>query len=156
MKRSAGIVAYQIQNHQIMVFLAHMGGPYWKGIDRWSILKGEFQKGEPCKDAAIREFEEECGKPLTYTHFFYLHTEKQKSGKLVTFFAAETNMSAEGCFSNTFLKEFPKGSHHIQEFQEMDDYRWFPLEEAKQKILSGQRKALIKLEKYCIEKGLLS
>ncbi len=146
MKRSAGIVAYKIEKNEIFIFLAHMGGPYWQGTNKWSILKGELKKGEKAENAAIREFEEECGQKVTFQNLEYLHTEKQKSRKLVTFFCAETEINPENCFSNTFQKEFPKGSGNFQEFPEMDSYRWVPLEEAKEIILSGQRRSLRKLE----------
>ena len=75
-----------------------------------------------------------------------LSFQKQKSRKLVTFFSAEIELDPSICFSNTFQKEFPKGSGIIQEFKEMDSYRWVPLEEAKEIILSGQRKSICKLE----------
>ena len=148
MKRSAGIVVFKKVNNELYIFLAHMGGPYWRGIPMWSILKGEKKKGENCKETAIREFEEECGKKLDYKDFFYLHTEKQKSKKLVIFFAAQVdNIVIDGCHSNTFQKEYPKGSGNMQEFPEMDEYRWVPIEEAKSIILKGQKKSLVKLEK---------
>ncbi len=146
MKRSAGIVAYKIEKGKIYIFLAHMGGPYWQGKNVWSILKGELKKEERAKEAAIREFEEECGQKVLFQNLEYLHTEKQKSRKLVTFFSAEIELDPSICFSNTFQKEFPKGSGIIQEFKEMDNYRWVPLEEAKEIILSGQRKSICKLE----------
>ena len=146
MKRSAGIVAYKIENNAIYVFLAHMGGPFWEGMNHWSILKGEYNKEETVKEAAIREFQEECGQKLEYTNFFYLHTERQKSGKLVTFFAAETDIDPTKCFSNTFKREFPKGSGKINEYPEMDEFGWFSIDEAAKIILPGQRKSLTKLK----------
>ena len=41
MKRSAGILVYKKNKDTNYVFLAHMGGPYWQGIDigAWSIPK---------------------------------------------------------------------------------------------------------------------
>lgn len=152
MKRSAGIFVYQIRNQQIYIFLAHMGGPYWKNINTWSILKGEYSKCESAMTAAVREFEEESGQKLDSSHLFYLHTEKQKSKKLVIFFATEGNIDSERCFSNTFQKEYPTKSGILCEFPEMDEYRWFPIEEAKKVILKGQKKALIKLENILMKK----
>ncbi len=148
MKRSAGIVAYKIKNNQIYVFLAHMGGPYWQGINTWSILKGEHNRKEKIINTAIREFKEECGVKTTFQNFFYLHTEKQKSNKLVVFFAGNTDIDSTKCFSNTFSLEYPKGSGIIKEFPEMDEFKWFPIEEAIKIILPGQRKSLEKLKKH--------
>lgn len=148
MKKSAGIVAYKIENNNIYVFLAHMGGPYWKGINTWSILKGEHDKKEKIIDTAIREFKEECGIDVSFQNLTYLHSEKQNKKKLVVFFAGETEINPSKCFSNTFPLEWPKGSGNIEQFPEMDEYRWFLIEEAKEIILKGQRKSLIKLENY--------
>lgn len=147
MKKSAGIVAYKIIEKKIYVFLAHMGGPYWEGINTWSILKGEHDQKEKMIDTAIREFKEECGVDVTFKNLVYLHSEKQTKNKLVIFFAGETEIDSTKCFSNTFPLEWPKGSGNRKEFPEMDEYKWFPIEEAKKVILRGQRKSLIKLEK---------
>ena len=147
MKKSAGIVAYKIENNSIYIFLAHMGGPYWEGINTWSILKGEHNRTEKIIKTAIREFEEECGQKTNFKNIFYLHTEKQKSRKLVIFFAGQTDIDTSKCFSNTFQKEYPKDSGIIKEFPEMDEYKWFPIEEAIKVILPGQRKSLIKLKR---------
>ncbi len=148
MKKSAGIIAYKIIDNKIYIFLAHMGGPYWEGINTWSILKGEHDKKEKILNTAIREFHEECGREVVFKDLFYIHSEKQSSNKLVVFFAGETDIDSAKCFSNTFSLEWPKGSGNIQEFPEMDKYEWFPIEEAKKIILKGQRKSLIKLERY--------
>ncbi len=148
MKKSAGIIVYKIVDNQIYIFLAHMGGPYWEGINTWSILKGEHAKKEKILDTAIREFHEECGQPVSFQNLVYIHSEKQSKNKLVVFFAGETEIDSTKCFSNTFSLEWPKGSGTIQQFPEMDEYKWFPIEEAKKIILRGQRKSLWKLEKY--------
>ncbi len=152
MKKSAGIVAYKIIDNQIYVFLAHMGGPYWEGVNTWSILKGEHNKKEKIIDTAIREFQEECGVKVEFQNLSYLHSEKQSKNKLVVFFTGEAEIDSNNCFSNTFPLEWPKGSGNIQEFPEMDEYRWFPIEEAKKIILRGQRKSLIKLKRVLEEK----
>lgn len=147
MKRSAGIVAYKYNNQDLYIFLAHMGGPYWEDINVWSTLKGEYDINEKAIDVAIREFQEECGFKIEKDKLFYLHTEKQKSKKLVILFAAETDINPNGCTSNSFQMEYPKGSNQFISVLEMDKFEWFPIEEAKKIILPGQRKSLIKLEK---------
>ena len=44
MKRSAGILPYKIIDKDIYIYLEHPGGPYWDGINEWSICKGEYKK----------------------------------------------------------------------------------------------------------------
>ena len=42
-KYSAGLLMYKIENGEILVFLVHPGGPFFKNKDfgYWSIAKGE-------------------------------------------------------------------------------------------------------------------
>ena len=47
--------------------------------------------------------------------------------------------------SNTFTLEWPPSSGEYHEFPEMDEGRWFSIDEAEKKILKGQRKFLEKL-----------
>ena len=61
MKKSAGILLYKKEKEQIMVLLAHFGGPYWENKDQgaWSVQKGIVETKEKVIDAAKREVEEE-------------------------------------------------------------------------------------------------
>lgn len=147
MKRSAGILPFKIENGRLMVFLEHPGGPFWEGIDKWSISKGEY-KNEKAIDAAIREFKEESGFVVDKDELIYLGANKQKSKKLVNCFIINKDFDATNIKSNTFKKEWPVGSGVIQEFPEMDEARWFLLDEAKEKIFQGQIVFLNKLENY--------
>ena len=73
MKRSAGILPYKIENKRMYVYLEHPGGPYWKGINKWSICKGEYNiKNEKAIDAAVREFYEESGSKIEKGEILYL------------------------------------------------------------------------------------
>lgn len=148
MKHSAGILIYKIENNQLKVLLCHMGGPYWQNIDKgaWSIPKGEFKK-EKAIDAAMREFYEETGFHIDRNQLLFLGSKRQFNNKLVTIFSASYDFDATKASSNTFQKEWPKGSGIIQEFPEMDKAEWLNIEEAKLKILKGQIYFLEKLEK---------
>lgn len=147
MKRSAGILPYKIEDGHLKVFLEHPGGPFWKGIDKWSICKGEYLN-EPAILAAIREFKEESGYEINSKDLRFLGSIKQKSGKLVTLFIVNKDLDCLKVKSNTFKREWPIGSGNICEFPEMDEARWFEIEIAKEKILSGQKNFLNKLEDY--------
>ena len=146
MKRSAGILPYKFHDGKIMVYLEHPGGPYWEGIDLWSICKGEYNS-EKAIDAAVREFNEETGFTVDKKDLFFIGSEKQNScNKLVTVFGIEKDVDPSKMVSNTFKKEWPPNSGHIEEFPEMDEGRWFFIQEAKEKIFKGQIKLLDKLE----------
>src|SRR5688500_15898660 len=62
-KPSAGLLLYRQGSGELEVFLAHPGGPFWKGKDAgaWTIPKGLAEPGEDLLAAACREFEEETG-----------------------------------------------------------------------------------------------
>lgn len=147
MKHSAGILIYKICNNRIKVLLCHMGGPYWQNIDKgaWSIPKGEFKK-EKAIDAATREFQEETGFYVDKYKLNFLGSKKQSNNKLVTIFFTTQEFDTTKSKSNTFTKEWPKGSGNFQEFPEMDRAEWLDIEEAKRKILKGQVYFLSKLE----------
>jgi len=147
MKRSAGILVYRIQNKQIEVLLCHMGGPYWQGVDQggWSIPKGEMTS-EKAITTAIREFQEETSFQIEKEKLTFLGSKKQSNNKLVIIFTAMGNYDASKAFSNTFQKEWPKGSGKVCEFPEMDRSEWILISDAKRKILKGQVYFLVKLE----------
>lgn len=145
LKRSAGILPYKLEDGEYKFLLAHPGGPYWQGIDKWSICKGEILKGEKCLQAAIREFQEETGQ-LVEGKFFFVGSEKQKSGKLITIFSTFAEIDISSMTSNTFFLEYPKGSGLIHSYVEMDAIKWFTYEEAYEKIFQGQRGILNKLK----------
>lgn len=145
MRRSAGILPYKVVNNEIFVYLEHPGGPYWQGKDLWSICKGEYTN-EKAIDAAIREFKEEANIEINKDDLFFIGSEKQEAtNKLVTVFGVETDFDYSKMSSNTFTLEWPPSSGEYHEFPEMDEGRWFSIDEAEKKILKGQRKFLEKL-----------
>ncbi len=149
LKRSAGILVYRMNHSQIEVLLCHMGGPYWQNQDigAWSIPKGMIEPGENVLEGACREFQEETGFVIEKEKLFFLGSKKQASYKLVIVFTGTKDFDCSKATSNTFLKEWPKGSGNICEFPEMDQAAWIPLEEAKTKILTGQVYFLEKLKR---------
>lgn len=138
-KKSAGLLLYRRRADQPEVLLAHPGGPFWakKDAGAWSIPKGEYGEGEEPFQAALREFEEEMGHPVT-GDFQPLAPAKQPSGKLVTAWALEHDFDVTEFRSNTFSMEWPPKSGQQQQFPEIDHISWFGFCEARRKILKGQ------------------
>lgn len=147
MKRSAGILAYKIEDNTIKVLLCHFGGPYWVNKDTggWSLSKGEVNEGEAILDAAKREFKEETNLDIK-TPINYLGTKKISNNKIAIIFYTNSNFDLSNCKSNTFDLEFPPNSGNIQTYPEMDEYEWMDLKKAKEKIIKNQLYFLEKLE----------
>jgi predicted NUDIX family NTP pyrophosphohydrolase len=70
---------------------------------------------------------------------------KQPSGKVVTAFAVQGDLDITDARSNTFELEWPRGSGVVREFPEVDRVGWFPVAEARNKLLKGQRPFLDRL-----------
>lgn len=147
MKRSSGVLVYRYHHNQLQVLLCHLGGPFFQNQDigAWSIPKGEIQK-EKIIDGALREFKEETGFLLEKENLKYLCSKKQKSKKLIIMFCTENDFDETKATSNTFIREYPKGSGIMVEFKEMNQAKWMDLEEAKEKIMIGQKYFLNRLE----------
>jgi len=138
---SAGILLYRLTDAvEPQVWIAHMGGPFWarKDAAAWSIPKGEYAQGEDSFAAALREFAEEVGAPAPEAEYSLLGEFRQPSGKVVTVFAAEADLTVERVLSNTFTVEWPRGSGIVREYPEIDDARWVGLAEARVKVVRGQ------------------
>jgi predicted NUDIX family NTP pyrophosphohydrolase len=146
-KRSAGILLYRIVSGAPEVLLVHPGGPYWarKDAGAWSIPKGEYEDGEDAQACALREFEEELGVGLPPGELADLGSVKQKSGKLVTAWAAEGDLDADSVSSNTFTMEWPPRSGRTEEFPEIDRAGWFEIEPAREKLVTAQAEFLDRL-----------
>lgn len=145
--RSAGVLLYRRvpagpggTEDGLQVWIAHMGGPFWarKDAHAWSLPKGEYADGEDPLAAALREFAEEMGTAAPDVEYRQLGDFRQPSGKHITVFAAEADFQPTSINSNTFPLEWPRGSGRIQDFPEIDDARWFPLLEARLKLVKGQ------------------
>ena len=70
---------------------------------------------------------------------------RQAGGKTVHAWAAEADIDPARIVSNTFTMEWPPRSGRQQEFPEVDRAAWFPLEEARLKILPRQAPLLDQL-----------
>jgi len=146
-KRSAGILLYRVAGGAPEVLLVHPGGPYWarKDAGAWSIPKGEHEDGEDPQSCALREFEEETGVKLPPGELAELGSVKQKSGKVVTAWAAEGDLDADAVTSNTFTMEWPPRSGTTAEFPEIDRAGWFEIETAREKLVPAQTEFLDRL-----------
>lgn len=138
-KSSAGILLYRRGSSGLEVFLVHPGGPFWakKDLGAWSLPKGEIEEGEEPLAAARREFVEETGFAVE-GDFRPLRPLKQKSGKTIVAWAVEGDCDPAELRSSMFSMEWPPRSGRRQEFPEADRGAWFPLEEARQRIVAGQ------------------
>lgn len=148
---SAGILLYRLQP-QPEVLIAHMGGPYWASKDAgaWSIPKGEYVDGEESAlDAAQREFREELGVDAPEGPFAELGTFPYSSGKRVTVFIADgAGFSLDDLEFGEFELEWPPRSGRTASFPEVDRVEWMPLDEAREKLVKGQRPAIDRLEEH--------
>ena len=123
----------------VEVLIGHMGGPFWakKDAGGWSIPKGEYGEGEEAFAVALREFAEELGSPCPAEDFTPLG-EVKASGKTLTVWAAEGDLDATACVSNTFEIEWPPRSGRMQEFPEIDRAEWVGVQVAREKLVKGQ------------------
>jgi predicted NUDIX family NTP pyrophosphohydrolase len=138
-KLSAGLLLYRHNDGVVEVLIAHPGGPFWARKDdgAWSIPKGEHGPDEEPEAVARREFEEELGSPVPAAELVPLG-QVRAGGKLLTVWAAEGDLDAAACVSNTFELEWPPRSGRVQEFPEIDRAAWFGVEEARAKLVKGQ------------------
>jgi predicted NUDIX family NTP pyrophosphohydrolase len=146
-KLSAGVLVYRTRDRVVEVLIAHPGGPFWARKDdgAWSIPKGEYADGDDPWSAAQREFGEELGLPVPAGPRVDFGPLKQPSGKVVTAFAVRGDLDVTDARSNTFELEWPKGSGRMREFAEVDRVAWFPVAQARTKLLKGQRAFLDQL-----------
>jgi predicted NUDIX family NTP pyrophosphohydrolase len=146
-KRSAGILLYRVAGGDPEVLLVHPGGPFWarRDIGAWSIPKGEYDDEEDPPGCALREFGEETGTELPPGELIDLGRVKQKSGKLVTAWAAEGDLDADAIHSNRFEMEWPPGSGRRAEFPEIDRAGWFDVDTAREKLVPAQTAFLDRL-----------
>lgn len=150
-KRSAGLLLYRAgADGAVEVLIAHPGGPFWARKDdgAWSIPKGEQPEGEDPWHTARREFVEEIGLEPPDGERVDLGVVRQAGGKLVTVFAVRGDLDITDARSNTFEVEWPPRSGQRREFPEVDRVGWFPLEQARVKLLAGQRPVLDRLADY--------
>ena len=148
MIESAGILMYRLREDRLEVLLAHPGGPYWtrRDLGSWTIPKGLVEEGEERLDAAWREFTEEMGfAPVGEATL--LEPVRQPSRKVIHAWAVEGDCDPAALDSNLFEMEWPPKSGRLQSFPEIDRAAWFPIEEARSRMLPGQLPFLDQLER---------
>ncbi|OZC64796.1 NTP pyrophosphohydrolase [Rhodococcus sp. 15-725-2-2b] len=145
---SAGILLYRVGVDGPDVLIAHPGGPFWARKDdgAWSIVKGLITDGENPWTAAQREFREEVGIDVPAGDHIELGTVTQRGGKIVTAFGVECDLDVSNAVSNTFEIEWPPKSGIMTSFPEVDRVEWFPLAQARAKLLASQHPFLDALE----------
>jgi predicted NUDIX family NTP pyrophosphohydrolase len=146
-RRSAGILLFRVGEAGIEVLLAHMGGPFWERKDAgaWSVPKGEYETDELPEAAARREFREELGLDVPTGELIELGDIRQSGGKVVTVWALEGDLDPSRVVPGTFELEWPKGSGQKREFPEIDRVAWFAVDDARAKLVAGQRAFLDRL-----------
>ncbi|WP_022908401.1 NUDIX domain-containing protein [Curtobacterium sp. B18] len=144
---SAGLLLYRTDDVGVQVWIAHMGGPFWRNRPRaWSIPKGLVEGDEDPLETARREFAEEIGVAAPDGPVTDLGEVRQASGKRVRVFAvAAPAFTVDRVRSNTARIELPRGSGRYVEVPEVDDARWVPVDEARTMLVAGQVAALDRL-----------
>ena len=147
-KRSAGLLMYRGSGADLALLLVHPGGPFWakKDLGAWTIPKGEYAPDEDPLAAAQREFAEETG-ARPHGKFLPLGEIAQAGGKRVTAWAVEGDFDPATLVSNMFELEWPPRSRRKRSFPEVDRAAWFSPDEAREKILAGQRVLIDRLVK---------
>lgn len=145
-KRSAGILMYRHAERVPEMLLVHPGGPFWAKKDdgAWSIPKGEYAEGEDPLVAARREFAEELG-TVAEGAVLDLGELVQPGRKVVRVWALEGDFDVSRLRSNVFEMQWPPGSGRKQSFPEVDRAAWFAPNDARRKILAGQREFIARL-----------
>jgi predicted NUDIX family NTP pyrophosphohydrolase len=138
-RASAGLLLFRRSQGPLELFLAHPGGPFWRGRDAgaWTIPKGLTEPDEDLLAAALREFEEETGvKPLG--PFIPLGSVRQKAGKVIHAWAWEGDADPAAVTSNTMKTEWPRGSGRWLTFPEVDRCAWFTPSDARDRLNPAQ------------------
>jgi predicted NUDIX family NTP pyrophosphohydrolase len=129
------------------VLLGHMGGPFWaaRQAGAWSVPKGEYTTDEDPHAAAVREFTEEIGHAPPPGPEISLGAIRQRAGKCVTVWARLGEMDVSRINSNLFEIEWPPHSGRRQQFPELDRAQWFPLPQARERVIAAQIQFLDRL-----------
>lgn len=144
---SAGLLLYRVDDAGLQVWIAHMGGPFWRRRPRaWSIPKGLVEGDEDVLETARREFAEEIGVPAPSGPTIDLGEHRQASGKRVRVFALEApSFDVAEVRSNSVRLELPRGSGRFVEVPEVDEARWVSIDAARDMVVKGQVGALDRL-----------
>ena len=137
---SAGGVIYRRRDDQVEVALIHTA-------KRWGLPKGHVEEGERVEETAVREVREEtglAGKPdRRLGQISYTYRGKSRDGKPVRIAKRVT----------FFLLEYLEGEVHGHDY-EVDEARWFPLDEAYAKLSFATEKNIVRRAKRLIDSRL--
>ena len=126
-----------------------MGGPLWTGKDAaaWSVPKGIYDEPEPPLEAALREWQEELGVslPVAPEALVLLGEVRQPSGKRLTVWAGEGDLDPDTIVPGTFTMIWPPRSGTMAEFPEIDRVQWCTVDDARPRLVAGQRVFLDRL-----------
>lgn len=130
---------YRIRKGLLEVFLCHPGGPYFvkQQFACWTLPKGETSGGEDLLVCAKREFTEETGIELGRRKYVSLGAIKARSGKVTHIWSFNRNYEGP-IVSNTFHLIWPPNGTVEQEFPEIDDGKYFNVQEARLRIFPSQ------------------
>src|SRR5688572_1386355 len=140
-RTSAGLLMFRRTRDELEVLLVHPGGPFFRNKDdgAWTIPKGEAAEGEEFQARARTEFGEELGITPAEEDWIDLGNVKQKGGKTVHAWAFAGDLPSDfQLSSNRFEIEWPPRSGKRQQFPEVDEAKFFPLELARSKINQAQ------------------
>lgn len=147
LKTSAGLLMFRRNSGTIEVLVVHPGGPFFQNKDAgaWTIPKGEAAASEDLLTRAQLEFKEEVGFAAALP-WIDLGSVRQAGGKTVYAWAFEGDLPTGFVpMSNTFEIEWPPRSGRRKTFPEVDQVRFFSIEEARQRINVSQRAFLVRL-----------
>lgn len=126
---SAGLLPFTWTADELLVFLGHMGGPFYRDpkVRGWSIIKGEFHPDdETPREAAIREWGEETGTAVPEGTWLELGSVTQRGGKIVHAFGIEVAdpLGVHLVSSSTVRMMWPARSGRWITFPEIDRAGW--------------------------------
>ena len=137
---SAGGVIYRRRDHQVEVALIHTG-------KRWGLPKGHVEKGERVEETAVREVREETG---------LLGKLDRKLGQISYSYRAKSSDGGPIRIAKQvtfFLLEYLEGEVHGHDY-EVDEARWFPLDEAFTTLSFATEQKMMRRAKRLIDSRL--